>query len=153
MQPGVITPNQPVSSPEALAPDELARAAIEARTVLAAAATAAAEAAEQALAVAAALDEALAQLETPDEVSAPESDPPPNQRPLGPLRELSRREQEVLALVARGYTNKNIAETLYVSPNTVKTHVASLLHKLDAETRTQLAAIVTRQEQQRQRPG
>jgi DNA-binding NarL/FixJ family response regulator len=34
---------------------------------------------------------------------------------------------------------------LYVSPNTVKTHVSSLLHKLQADTRVQLAAIATRQ--------
>lgn len=154
MQPGVMTRNQRVSSPEPVAPDELARAAIEARTVLEAAANAAAEAAEQALAVAVALDEALAQL---GEHGAPEAAPAlggsnglATQALLG---ELSPREQEVLALVARGFTNKDIAEALYVSPNTVKTHVASLLHKLDAETRAQLAAIATRQEQDRRHPG
>jgi DNA-binding NarL/FixJ family response regulator len=132
----------------------LARAAIEARTVLEAAANAAAEAAEQALAVAVALDEALAQL---GEHDAPEAAPAlassNGRAPQAPFGALSPREQEVLALVARGFTNKDIAETLYVSPNTVKTHVASLLHKLDAETRAQLAAIATRQEQHRQRPG
>ena len=48
-------------------------------------------------------------------------------------------------LVARGQTNKAIAEALYVSPNTVKTHVSSLLHKLQADSRVQLAAIATRQ--------
>jgi DNA-binding CsgD family transcriptional regulator len=58
---------------------------------------------------------------------------------------LSRREREVLALVAEGRTNKAIADALFVSPNTVKTHVASLLHKFHAETRVQLAAIATRQ--------
>jgi DNA-binding NarL/FixJ family response regulator len=51
----------------------------------------------------------------------------------------------VLALVAQGQTNKAIAEALFVSPNTVKTHVASLLTKLDVDTRAQLAAIATRQ--------
>jgi DNA-binding CsgD family transcriptional regulator len=51
----------------------------------------------------------------------------------------------VLALVAEGRSNKAIAEALYVSPNTVKTHVASLLHKLGAQTRVQLAAIAARQ--------
>jgi DNA-binding NarL/FixJ family response regulator len=54
---------------------------------------------------------------------------------------LSAREREVLALVAEGHTNKAIAEALFVSPNTIKTHVASLLTKLDAETRAQLAVI------------
>jgi DNA-binding CsgD family transcriptional regulator len=57
---------------------------------------------------------------------------------------LSPREREVLALVAEGRSNKAIAEALFVSPNTVKTHVASLLHKLDADTRAQLAVIATR---------
>ena len=47
----------------------------------------------------------------------------------------------MLALVAAGQTNKAIASALYVSPNTVKTHVTSLLHKLQAERRVQLAAI------------
>ncbi len=60
-------------------------------------------------------------------------------------RTLSPREREVLALVAEGRSNKAIAEELYVSPNTIKTHVASLLQKLDADTRAQLAAIAARQ--------
>jgi len=47
--------------------------------------------------------------------------------------------------VAEGCTNKAIAETLFVSPNTVKTHVTSLLQKLRATTRVQLAAIAARQ--------
>lgn len=57
---------------------------------------------------------------------------------------LSPRERDVLALIAAGLTNKAIAEALYVSPNTVKTHVSSLLHKLQAGTRVQLASIATR---------
>ena len=56
----------------------------------------------------------------------------------------TRREREVLMLVAAGQTNKAIADALYVSPNTVKTHVSSLLHKLQADTRVQLAAIATK---------
>jgi DNA-binding NarL/FixJ family response regulator len=149
MQSGAISLKHRGTGSETIASDELARAAIEARTVLEAAANAAAEAAEQALAVAAALDEALAQLDDhadPDhEVALARSSGA--SATLAPLSTLSPREQEVLALVARGFTNKHIAETLYVSPNTVKTHVASLLHKLDAGTRAHLAAIATRQEQ------
>ena len=61
---------------------------------------------------------------------------------------LSRREQEVLALVAEGYSNKAIARTLFISPNTVKTHVASLLTKLRADSRVQLATMATRQDVQ-----
>jgi predicted ATPase/DNA-binding CsgD family transcriptional regulator len=54
---------------------------------------------------------------------------------------ISPREREVLALVVAGRSNKEIAEALFVSPFTVKSHVASLLTKLDAENRAQLAVI------------
>jgi DNA-binding NarL/FixJ family response regulator len=47
----------------------------------------------------------------------------------------------VLALVARGQTNKAIAEALFIAPSTVKYHVTSLLTKLGAETRTQLVTL------------
>jgi len=47
------------------------------------------------------------------------------------------REQEVLALVAAGKSNKEIARELGVSPNTVKTQLASLYQKLAVERRTQ----------------
>jgi DNA-binding CsgD family transcriptional regulator len=47
------------------------------------------------------------------------------------------REQQVLALLAAGKSNKEIARDLGVSPNTVKTQLASLYHKLDVERRTQ----------------
>jgi non-specific serine/threonine protein kinase len=51
------------------------------------------------------------------------------------------REREVLALVARGQTNKAIAEALFIAPSTVKYHVTSLLNKLDADNRAQLVAL------------
>ena len=54
---------------------------------------------------------------------------------------LSPREREVLALVAEGHSNKAIAEVLFVAPSTVKTHVTSLLTKLKADNRVQLATI------------
>ncbi len=47
------------------------------------------------------------------------------------------REQEVLALLAAGKSNKEIASKLGVSPNTVKTQVASLYQKLEVQRRTQ----------------
>lgn len=47
------------------------------------------------------------------------------------------REQEVLALLAAGKSNKEIAQKLGVSPNTVKTQIASLYQKLDVQRRTQ----------------
>lgn len=50
---------------------------------------------------------------------------------------LSQREQEVLVLVARGLTNKEIAQKLYISDKTVRNHVTSLLLKLGANDRTE----------------
>jgi DNA-binding CsgD family transcriptional regulator len=50
---------------------------------------------------------------------------------------ISARELEVLELLSAGQSNKQIAHELKVSPNTVKTHVASLFAKLDARRRTQ----------------
>jgi DNA-binding NarL/FixJ family response regulator len=53
-------------------------------------------------------------------------------------RILTDREMEVLAMVARGLSNGEIAEELTISPATAKTHVAHLLTKLDARDRIQL---------------
>jgi DNA-binding NarL/FixJ family response regulator len=54
---------------------------------------------------------------------------------------LTGREVEVLELVARGLSNAEIAQRLYVSPATAKTHVARLLMKLDARDRAQLIIV------------
>jgi len=61
-------------------------------------------------------------------------------RPDG-LDDLSPRELEVLALVAQGSNNREIAGTLYLSPLTVKTHVSRILMKLRARDRVQLVVI------------
>jgi DNA-binding CsgD family transcriptional regulator len=53
---------------------------------------------------------------------------------------LSRREYEVLELVAAGLSNQNIADKLFVSTSTVKTHVSNVLAKLDASRRTEAIA-------------
>jgi len=53
----------------------------------------------------------------------------------------SSRELEVLQLVAEGWSNREIAQRLYLSPNTVKTHVRSLLNKFGVNRRIQLVAI------------
>lgn len=50
---------------------------------------------------------------------------------------LTKRERDVLALMAEGQSNKEIARSLDVSPNTVKTHVANLYTKLEVAKRTQ----------------
>jgi len=59
-----------------------------------------------------------------------------NERALDSLG-ISGREREVLALLAAGRSNKEIARQLEVSPNTVKTHVARLFEKLSARRRTE----------------
>lgn len=50
---------------------------------------------------------------------------------------ISPREAEVLGLIAAGQSNKLIARTLAISPNTVKTHIARLFEKLEVASRTQ----------------
>lgn len=53
---------------------------------------------------------------------------------------LSQREAEVLQLVAQGKTNKEIAETLFISENTVKSHMHSIMEKLHFANRSQAVA-------------
>src|SRR5438034_10357324 len=59
------------------------------------------------------------------------------------LRELgvTRREREILELIATGLSNREIAEKLFVSENTVKTHSSRLFDKLSAKRRTQAVQI------------
>ncbi|MBM0745032.1 response regulator transcription factor (plasmid) [Phormidium sp. CLA17] len=57
---------------------------------------------------------------------------------------LTRREQEILALIADGNTNQEIAQMLYIAPGTVRVHVHAILQKLDVRDRTQAAVIAIR---------
>ena len=81
-------------------------------------------------------------------------------RPLGPggdldderdlhaellLRSLSVRERQVLDLLARGYSNRRIAEACYLSLNTVRTHVQNVLVKLGVHSKLEAAALAVRQ--------
>lgn len=59
--------------------------------------------------------------------------------PVQPVDPLTDREEEVLATLARGRTNAEIADELHISLSTVKTHVASVMMKLDARNRVEMA--------------
>jgi NarL family two-component system response regulator LiaR len=65
--------------------------------------------------------------------------PPPD-----PLQPLSPREREVLRLIARGHSNRQIARDLAIGEQTVKTHVSSILAKLDLLDRVQVAIFAIR---------
>jgi NarL family two-component system response regulator LiaR len=65
-------------------------------------------------------------------------------RPEQPVERLTGREQSVLALVARGLTNRQIADDLSISEKTVSVHVSNLLGKLGLASRTQAALYAAR---------
>jgi LuxR family maltose regulon positive regulatory protein len=71
---------------------------------------------------------------------------PQDGRRRGPTRELTSRELEVAQLVKRGYTNRVIADRLYISESTVKVHVRHILEKLGARSRAELAARIATSE-------
>ncbi|WP_446665404.1 response regulator [Flexivirga sp. B27] len=67
--------------------------------------------------------------------------PPREEEPAG---ELTDREREVLGLVARGWSNRKIAEELFIAENTVKNHVRNILDKLQLRSRMQAALYAVR---------
>ncbi len=69
----------------------------------------------------------------PATTTAQPSSPPPN------LTELTKREKEVLRLIATGANNREIAQNLYISEGTVKNHVTNILNRLELRDRTQAA--------------
>jgi DNA-binding NarL/FixJ family response regulator len=66
--------------------------------------------------------------------------PPPSERPAA-LDELTPRELEVLRLIARGLSNRDIARKLVLGDATIKTHVARIFAKLDLHDRTQAVVL------------
>jgi non-specific serine/threonine protein kinase len=68
--------------------------------------------------------------------------PAPRQRVGDESTLLTRREEEVAALVARGLTNRQVAIKLSISENTVANHIAKILRKLGLDSRSQITAWV-----------
>jgi DNA-binding NarL/FixJ family response regulator len=62
-----------------------------------------------------------------------------------PFEELSEREREILALIAAGHANKEIAGRLMISERTARTHVSHILAKLGLSSRTQAALLAVRE--------
>ena len=62
-----------------------------------------------------------------------------------PLLFETQRERDVLRLLADGLSNEEIGKELFISPETVRTHVRKAMEKLDADTRTQAVATALRQ--------
>jgi DNA-binding NarL/FixJ family response regulator len=69
------------------------------------------------------------------------SQPGRHRPPLAALDDLTAREREVMALVAQGLSNQEIAERLVISPATAKTHVSRTMMKLHAHDRAQLVVL------------
>jgi ATP/maltotriose-dependent transcriptional regulator MalT len=62
-----------------------------------------------------------------------------NESPAHSTTELTEREQEILRLVATGTSNKDIAQQLFISSNTVKVHLRNIFAKINVTTRTEAA--------------
>ena len=95
-------------------------------------------------------------LANPPPVPRPAPGWPTDRRPARPqtarddhaellLRSLSERERQVLALLARGWSNRRIAEACFLSLNTVRTHVQNVLVKLGVHSKLEAAALAVRQ--------
>jgi len=77
--------------------------------------------------------------EPPTLVPVPEQQSPPADEPA---ERLTHREQEIAILVARGLTNRQIAQELSISDRTVENHMAKILKKQGFSSRVQIAASV-----------
>jgi non-specific serine/threonine protein kinase len=81
-------------------------------------------------------------LSSKEEAASPTISAPEKPTTDEPLNTLTSRQQEIMMLVARGLTNRRIAEELAISERTVEAHVSRTLKKLGLRSRTQLAAWV-----------
>lgn len=72
------------------------------------------------------------------------SPPVENDNKADLLNQLTPREREVLSLLAQGYSNLRIAESLHISRHTVKNHVSNIYRKLKMDDRTQIAILAIR---------
>jgi DNA-binding CsgD family transcriptional regulator/tetratricopeptide (TPR) repeat protein len=78
------------------------------------------------------------------DLAPPDTGSPEGKPALEEILGLTPRETDVLTLVARGYTNREIATTLVISVKTASVHVSHILRKLDAPNRLEAAAIANR---------
>jgi two-component system nitrate/nitrite response regulator NarL len=70
----------------------------------------------------------------------------PDQEPKSSLKLLTEREREILQLLARGESNKAIAQTLHISYDTVKQHVRHILNKLNLSSRVKAAVLFAKEQ-------
>jgi DNA-binding NarL/FixJ family response regulator len=90
------------------------------------------------------LEEAIGYALSDEEDVVPSSPTPEQSRSEQPPA-LTRREEEVATLVARGLTNRQIASELHLSERTVENHVSNILDKLRLVSRAEIAAWATQQ--------
>jgi len=72
----------------------------------------------------------------------------PDRNQLDKMKVISRREMEILALVSESMTNEEIAQKLFLSTKTVKTHIRNIFEKTDIRNRVEAALLYTRYKQE-----
>jgi DNA-binding NarL/FixJ family response regulator len=91
------------------------------------------------------MEEAVEYALSEEQPTIPSSSIPEQPPPGKPASPLTRREKEVAALVAQGWTNRQIATELSISEHTVAAHVANIRKKLGLRSRSQLSDWVAKQ--------
>lgn len=89
------------------------------------------------------LPEILRQNETPAESAS--TSPPPVRDDFRKRLSLSKREQEILVFISKGFTSQRIAQALFISKYTVETHRKNILRKLDLNSSTELVKFAIQQ--------